>query len=598
MNALTIDNASPANASSVSGSAGNAQVTVSWTNPADSDFHSAVVLRRATSAVADVPVEGTTYSVGNTIGTATVACVVASPTATCVDSGLSNGTAYHYKVFSRDNFANYAAGVVPTGSPFTPEATTFAITASAGLNGSVTPAGITNVAQGEDQIYTITPNTGYTIDSLTVDSVSIATSTSYTFTNVQAPHTISATFSVIYTLVSTAGTGGSISPLGTITTTPGSSRTYTITPDTNYNILSLSIDGSPVATSTSYTFSNILANHTIDATFVVIPPPPGFYLITVSSGEGGSVEPSGATVVARNSSKTYTISPLAGYNIALLTIDGVNIATSTTYTFTNIQEDHTISADYAAIPGFERLDIGASHPTTITFGGYAFPQGKITVINKTLNTEKLVTQSTTIENNGSFLISFSGILQTLQSFGLIVKDKENRTSQTKYFTFDTRSDDYVVKDILVPPTIDLLLGQVSRGTNAVIIGFASPLHMVRLELDGILTKEVSSREDGSYRFEIPTGVLEFGPHTVKTRQLDATSKQSSDSSLTRTFTISRLSVVQADLSGDGKVDIRDWSIFLSRWGSRDTAIKTSIDLNNDGKVDISDFSIFIKTIRK
>lgn len=119
---LTIDNLSPGNVSATGGSVDNGQVTTSWTNPVDADYHSAVVLRRAGSAVASVPVEGSTYIAGNAIGTATVACVVATPTATCVDSGLVNGTQYHYKIFSKDTNGNYSAGIVPTGSPFTPAA--------------------------------------------------------------------------------------------------------------------------------------------------------------------------------------------------------------------------------------------------------------------------------------------------------------------------------------------------------------------------------------------------------------------------------------------------------------------------------------------
>ena len=68
----------------------------------------------------DVPVEGTTYTVGNTIGSSTVACVVTAPTASCTDSGLTNGTAYHYKIFAKDTNGNYATGATPTGSPATP----------------------------------------------------------------------------------------------------------------------------------------------------------------------------------------------------------------------------------------------------------------------------------------------------------------------------------------------------------------------------------------------------------------------------------------------------------------------------------------------
>ena len=122
---VTIDNASPANVTAASCTNGAGQVTLNWTNPADADFNSSVVLRNSV-AVADTPVEGTTYVVGNTIGASTVRCVVAAPTATCTDSGLTVGTAYHYKIFSRDTNVNYSsAGVVPTGSPCTPGPSSF-----------------------------------------------------------------------------------------------------------------------------------------------------------------------------------------------------------------------------------------------------------------------------------------------------------------------------------------------------------------------------------------------------------------------------------------------------------------------------------------
>ncbi|OGA26379.1 MAG: hypothetical protein A3I01_01840 [Betaproteobacteria bacterium RIFCSPLOWO2_02_FULL_65_24] len=117
---VSIDNLSPANVSAAACTAGTGEVALSWSNPADADFDSVLVLRR-TAAVADTPVEGTTYSAGNTVGASTVACV--SSSTSCTDTGLTVGTAYHYRIFARDSNGNYSAtGVVPSGSPCTPAA--------------------------------------------------------------------------------------------------------------------------------------------------------------------------------------------------------------------------------------------------------------------------------------------------------------------------------------------------------------------------------------------------------------------------------------------------------------------------------------------
>jgi hypothetical protein len=72
--------------------------------------------------------------------------------------------------------------------------TTYTITASAGANGTMSPNGPATVNEGADQSFTITPNTGYHIDTLTVDGNPVTPGSSYTFHSVTGDHTIAASF--------------------------------------------------------------------------------------------------------------------------------------------------------------------------------------------------------------------------------------------------------------------------------------------------------------------------------------------------------------------------------------------------------------------
>ena len=85
----------------------------------------------------------------------------------------------------------------------------------------------------------------------------------------RATHTISATFTAIpsYTITASAGTGGTISPSGAVTVYSGNSQTFTITPNTGYRINTVTTDGVSRGAVNTYTFTNVIATHTISATF-------------------------------------------------------------------------------------------------------------------------------------------------------------------------------------------------------------------------------------------------------------------------------------------------------------------------------------------
>jgi len=68
------------------------------------------------------------------------------------------------------------------------------ITATAGSGGTISPSGSVVVPYNGNQTFTIVPNQGYRIQDVRVDGVSVGSTKTYTFSNVQTAHTLEALF--------------------------------------------------------------------------------------------------------------------------------------------------------------------------------------------------------------------------------------------------------------------------------------------------------------------------------------------------------------------------------------------------------------------
>lgn len=75
----------------------------------------------------------------------------------------------------------------------------------------------------------------------------------------------------IYDIIASAGTGGTISPSGTTTVDEGGSQTYTISSNIGYGIKDVLVDGASQGAITSYTFTDVNSNHTIEVVFEPVP---------------------------------------------------------------------------------------------------------------------------------------------------------------------------------------------------------------------------------------------------------------------------------------------------------------------------------------
>ena len=151
---------------------------------------------------------------------------------------------------------------------------TYTITASvvSGI-GTIEPLGITNISHGGSQSYIITADDNYQIQSVLVDGEEVFNPTPI------LPHR-EGDGSVSFTPSNEGGRGEAISPSPTLPQREGAGNA-SFTPSM----------GGGRGEAFSYTFSNVIANHTIEAFFT-----PKAYLITVVANPiaGGSVEVNGS----------------------------------------------------------------------------------------------------------------------------------------------------------------------------------------------------------------------------------------------------------------------------------------------------------------
>jgi hypothetical protein len=248
-------------------------------------------------------------------------------------------------------------------------ANVYTITATADVNGSISPAGTISVAVGGSQTLTITPDPGYQVRSVIVDGANKGAQTSYAFSNVQANHTIVAYFkAVTYTITARAEADGAISFPGVNTVNPGSSMTFTIKPSAGYHVADVLVDGVSQGAVTSYTFRKVTASHTITAKFAEN----AWFIIDAKAGANGSISSSGRGSVLGGTNQKYTITPASGFRIADVVVDGVSKGALPSYTFYSVQATHTISASFT-------LDVYTIR-ASVTNWDYSVPvNGNITV---------------------------------------------------------------------------------------------------------------------------------------------------------------------------------------------------------------------------
>ncbi|HUL44696.1 MAG TPA: pectinesterase family protein, partial [Bacteroidota bacterium] len=292
-------------------------------------------------------------------------------------------------------------GMAPDLGAFeSPTSVTYAITASGDTtHGMISPYGLTNVGYGASQVYTVTPKTGYHTTDVLVDGSSIGAVPAYTFTGVNAPHTISATFSINQYTITASGdtTNGTIVPYGVTNLSYGDSVVYTIAPRSGYAIANVVVDSVSIGPTPTYTFRAVSANHTISASFAVSGP-----MTFRSHASGNWSNPN--TWDAFNGSQWVNPAP----HIPVSTDGVITIQAGHTIIF-----DTTCAVDQVTVNTTAALVVAAGKTLTVADGADSIDL----VVNGVLNEFGTVTATgrISIESGGQFTYSIPGGGSTMPS---------------------------------------------------------------------------------------------------------------------------------------------------------------------------------------
>ena len=142
-------------------------------------------------------------------------------------------------------------------------------------------------------------------------------------------------------ITASAGANGSISPNGATVVSYGGSQAFTITTNTGYYISDVLVDGSSVGATNSYTFSSVVTNHTIAASFVLACTTPTIV---------GGIDPGTTNVIAFNP-VVFALTNVTG--TAPLAYqwrsNNVDIASATNSSYTNLSVTVADAGNYQVV---------------------------------------------------------------------------------------------------------------------------------------------------------------------------------------------------------------------------------------------------------
>ena len=207
------------------------------------------------------------------------------------------------------------------------------------------------VRYGESITLEAVAKNGYQFDSWMENGAVVSTDSRFQLQNITGSRNLTAMFSRIrydLTLTCWPASTGTVSGQGVYD--KGSNVKITAAPADGYRFVSWSENGNVLSTGAEYSIQDISRDMFLLATFEKAQTKT--YSITASvSSANGKIVPEGKSTVSEGSGMSYVIMPKDGYMINTVYVDGKSVGAVSSYSFSGVKENHTISAEFVAKPG-------------------------------------------------------------------------------------------------------------------------------------------------------------------------------------------------------------------------------------------------------
>jgi cysteine-rich repeat protein len=227
--------------------------------------------------------------------------------------------------------------------------------------------------------------------------------------------------------------------------------------------------------------------------------------------------------------------------------------------------------------------------TQVVLRGKAYPNASVDIL---LDGKSF--DSTRADSNADFLYTSTAVTPGTATFSFLAHDTSGVDSLMSSATFSIiQSAVTTVNNIFIPPTISASVLKLSPGDLLTLFGQSVPGAAVSTQLSASVSSLLTARADpsGKWALQVDTSSLSLGDHAAKSYFQTSTTTKSGFGKAVN-FSVGGGTGAcnnASDINGDKKVNLVDFSIFLTHWGTSDAAG----DLNCNGTVNLADFSIML-----